>query len=66
MATIEWALRRTTVRTYTPADDFDWTRPPGSPRRGPMALVATALHRERERAAIDMASLEVGRETGVR
>ena len=66
MATIEWALRRTTPRTIRATEDFDWTRPPGAPRANLAARFAEALQRERERAGIDMASLSVARETGCR
>jgi hypothetical protein len=66
MATIEWALRRTTPRTTPATADFDWTRPPGRARLSLAARFAGALRRDRERATIDMASLATARETGCR
>jgi hypothetical protein len=68
MATIEWALRRTVTTPARAAteDGFDWTTPPGMPRARFSERLAGALHRERERRTIDMASLVVARETGCR
>lgn len=67
MATIEWALRRTTTDPgAVVTDHFDWSSPPGMPRTRLTARLAGALRHEADRRTIDMASLAVGRETGVR
>lgn len=68
MATIEWALRRTATTPARAArkHGFNWATAPGMPRPRFSDRLAGALQRERERRAIDMASLVIARETGCR